>query len=136
LRRRRESPTTRRAGGLDFSAIGGKIQRHGSALIGAGVTGCKAPGLKSPNDAPVERHSKPGPLFPDKLSLSAAYLTMIKKDKFRTMKVAEFNNLRSGQIDNQSQSGYTPNIFDREDSDQPLLLQHRNMAEVMFGHQG
>jgi len=33
-----ESPTTRRAGGLDFSAIGGKRQRHGSALIGAGVT--------------------------------------------------------------------------------------------------
>jgi hypothetical protein len=28
-------------GGLDFSAIGGKIQRHGSALIGAG--------LKTPN---------------------------------------------------------------------------------------
>jgi hypothetical protein len=25
---------------LDFSAIGGKKQRHGSALIGAGVTGC------------------------------------------------------------------------------------------------
>ncbi len=35
-----ESPTTRRAGGLDFSAIGGKKQRHGSALIGAGVTAC------------------------------------------------------------------------------------------------
>ncbi|MEE9536893.1 MAG: hypothetical protein V3V51_05555 [Desulfobacterales bacterium] len=35
-----ESPTTRGAGGLDFSAIGGKKQRHGSALIGAGVTGC------------------------------------------------------------------------------------------------
>jgi len=34
---------------LDFSAIGGKRQRHGSALIGAGVTGCKAPGLKTPN---------------------------------------------------------------------------------------
>ena len=44
-----ESPTTRGAGGLDFSAIGGKKQRHGSALIGAGVTGCKAPGLKTPN---------------------------------------------------------------------------------------
>jgi hypothetical protein len=29
-----ESPTTRRAGGLDFSAIGGKKQWHGSALIG------------------------------------------------------------------------------------------------------
>ncbi len=28
---------------------GGKKQRHGSALIGAGVTGCKAPGLKTPN---------------------------------------------------------------------------------------
>jgi hypothetical protein len=25
---------------LDFSAIGGKKQRHGSALIGAGGTGC------------------------------------------------------------------------------------------------
>jgi hypothetical protein len=36
-----ESPTTRRAGGLDFSAIGGKKQRHDSALIGAG--------LKTPN---------------------------------------------------------------------------------------
>ena len=33
-----ESPTTRGAGGLDFSAIGGKKQRHGSALIGAGGT--------------------------------------------------------------------------------------------------
>jgi hypothetical protein len=44
-----ESPTTRRAGGLDFSAMGGKIQRNGSALIGAGGTGCKAPGLKTPN---------------------------------------------------------------------------------------
>jgi hypothetical protein len=44
-----ESPTTRRAGGLDFSAIGGKKQRHTSALIDAGVTGCKAPGLKTPN---------------------------------------------------------------------------------------
>jgi len=44
-----ESPTTREAGGLDFSAIGGKKQRHGSALIGAGVTGRKAPGLKTPN---------------------------------------------------------------------------------------
>jgi hypothetical protein len=37
-----ESPTTRGAGGLDFSAIGGKKQRHSSALIGAGVTGCTA----------------------------------------------------------------------------------------------
>jgi hypothetical protein len=36
-----ESPTTRGAGGLDFSAIGGKKQRRGSALIGAG--------LKTPN---------------------------------------------------------------------------------------
>jgi hypothetical protein len=44
-----ESPTTRKAGGLDFSAIRGKIQKHGSALIGAGGTGCKAPGLKAPN---------------------------------------------------------------------------------------
>jgi hypothetical protein len=26
------SPTTRRVDGLDFSAIGGKTQRHGSAL--------------------------------------------------------------------------------------------------------
>jgi len=33
---------------LDFTAIGGKKQRHGSALISAGVTGCKAPGLKTP----------------------------------------------------------------------------------------
>ena len=33
-----ESPTTRRSGGLYFSAIGGKIQRHGSALIGASNT--------------------------------------------------------------------------------------------------
>lgn len=36
-----ESPTPRRAGGLDFSAKGGKIQRHGSALTGAGVTGAQ-----------------------------------------------------------------------------------------------
>ena len=33
-----------------FPPIGGKKQRHGSALIGAGVTGCFAPGLKTPND--------------------------------------------------------------------------------------
>jgi hypothetical protein len=33
-----ESPTTRGAGGLDFSAIGGRKQRHSSALIGARVT--------------------------------------------------------------------------------------------------
>jgi hypothetical protein len=53
-----EPPTTRRAGGLDFSAIGGKIQRHGSALIGASNTVkpwmrtilCNAPGLKTPNN--------------------------------------------------------------------------------------
>jgi len=38
-----ESPTTRGAVGLDFSATGGKKQRRGSALIGAGVTGGKAP---------------------------------------------------------------------------------------------
>jgi len=44
------TPATHRASGLDFSAIGGKIQRHGSALIGAGVTGCNALGLKTPND--------------------------------------------------------------------------------------
>jgi hypothetical protein len=35
---------------LDFSAIGGKIQRHDSNLIGAGGTGCKAPGLNTPNN--------------------------------------------------------------------------------------
>jgi len=33
-----ESPTSRGAGGLDFSAIGGKIQRHRGALIGASNT--------------------------------------------------------------------------------------------------
>jgi hypothetical protein len=33
-----ESPPTRGTGGLDFSAIGGKKQRHGSALIGASNT--------------------------------------------------------------------------------------------------
>jgi len=32
------SPATCRARGLDFSALGGKRQRHSSALIGAGVT--------------------------------------------------------------------------------------------------
>ncbi len=35
---RPESPTTRGAGGLDFSAIGGKKQRHTSDLIGASNT--------------------------------------------------------------------------------------------------
>jgi hypothetical protein len=44
-----EPPTTRAAGGLDFSAYGGKKQRYGSSLFGAGVTGGKAPGLKTPN---------------------------------------------------------------------------------------
>jgi len=44
------SQATRKADGLDFSAIGGEKQRHGSALIGAGVTGCSVPGLKTPNN--------------------------------------------------------------------------------------
>jgi hypothetical protein len=51
-----ESPTTRKAGGLDFSAIGEKRQRHGSALIGAGVIECKVPplrDLKTPNQGPI-----------------------------------------------------------------------------------
>jgi len=55
------SPTTRRAGGLDFSAIGGKVQRHGSALIGAGGTGCKVPpwrDLKTPNHLEGALHKK------------------------------------------------------------------------------
>jgi hypothetical protein len=41
-----------------------------------------------------------------------------------------------GCIDNHSQSGDTSYIFDRENSDQLFLLQHRKMAEMMFGHQG
>ncbi|MGD8881433.1 MAG: hypothetical protein PVI82_06075 [Desulfobacterales bacterium] len=41
-----ESPTTRGAGGLDFTAIGGKIQRHGSALIGE--NNAVEPGAKHP----------------------------------------------------------------------------------------
>jgi hypothetical protein len=49
-----ESPITRKAGGLDFSAYGVKRQRQASALIGAGATGCKAPGLKTPN----KRHQR------------------------------------------------------------------------------
>ena len=28
---------------------GGKMQRHASALIGSGGTGCRAPGLRTPN---------------------------------------------------------------------------------------
>jgi len=43
---------------LDFSAIDGKKQRHGSALIGAGVTGRKAPGLKTTNNE-YQRIKKP-----------------------------------------------------------------------------
>jgi hypothetical protein len=39
-----------RSGWLGFYRLGGKKQRHGSALISAGVTGCFAPGLKTPND--------------------------------------------------------------------------------------
>jgi len=35
--------------GLDFPPIGGKKQRHASALIGAGVIGCTAPGLETPH---------------------------------------------------------------------------------------
>ena len=42
------------AGGLDYSALGGKKQKHGSASIGAGVNGCKAPGLKTPNHKNAE----------------------------------------------------------------------------------
>ena len=47
----RESPTTRGAGGLDFSAIGGKKQRHGSVTVQPCNRSavCKAPGLKTPN---------------------------------------------------------------------------------------
>jgi hypothetical protein len=48
-------PNTRGAGGLDFSVISGKKQRHGSALFGAGVTGCLAPGLKTPNPLQTAR---------------------------------------------------------------------------------
>jgi len=49
-----QSPTIPRTarGGLSFSAAGGKIQGHGSALNGVGVTGCKVPpgrDLKTPN---------------------------------------------------------------------------------------
>jgi hypothetical protein len=36
------------SGWLGFFRHSGKIQKHGSALIGAGGTGCKAPGLKHP----------------------------------------------------------------------------------------
>jgi len=43
---------TRKARGWDFSEIGGKRQRHGSALTGASVTGCEASGLKTPDRRP------------------------------------------------------------------------------------
>ena len=39
------STTTRKAGGLNFSARGGERQKHVSALIGALATGCEATGL-------------------------------------------------------------------------------------------
>jgi hypothetical protein len=57
-----ESPTTPGAGGLYFFPTGRKIQRRGSALIGAGVTGCSAPGLKTPN-----RYQPTGHQFPKKM---------------------------------------------------------------------
>jgi hypothetical protein len=40
-----QSTTTRRAGGLNFSAKSGERQKHIGALIGALATGGKAPGL-------------------------------------------------------------------------------------------
>jgi hypothetical protein len=49
---RTESPTTRREGGLDFSALGGKRQGREATQIGAGETGCEVPpwrDLKTPN---------------------------------------------------------------------------------------
>ncbi len=45
-----ESTTTRTAGGLSFTAKGGKRQGYRSAPIVAGETGCKAPGLENPID--------------------------------------------------------------------------------------
>jgi hypothetical protein len=53
--------------GLDFRPQDGKTSERQFAII-AFVIGCAAPGLKSPNDAPLERHSKPALLFPGKLS--------------------------------------------------------------------
>lgn len=52
-----QSPTNRRAVGLDFSALGGKKQRHGSVPIGADVTGFEAPGMKTPNPEMTEFRS-------------------------------------------------------------------------------
>ncbi len=40
-----QSTTTRRAGGLNFSAESGERQKHLGAFIGALATGGKAPGL-------------------------------------------------------------------------------------------
>jgi hypothetical protein len=44
--------------GLGFSAIGGKRHRNDSAQDGSGVTGCKAPGLKTPNKHVGWNHKK------------------------------------------------------------------------------
>jgi hypothetical protein len=46
------------SGWLGFFRLGGKIQRNGSALIGAGRTGCKATGLKTPNQISIF-HQRP-----------------------------------------------------------------------------
>jgi hypothetical protein len=43
-----ESTTTRTAGGLDFTAIGGKRQGREVPPIVAGGPGCEAPGLENP----------------------------------------------------------------------------------------
>ena len=43
-----ESTTSRKAGGLDFTAISGKRQGREVPLIVAGETGCFAPGLENP----------------------------------------------------------------------------------------
>jgi hypothetical protein len=55
---------------LDFSAIGGKRQRHGNALIGAGGTGCKAPGLKTPNKS--AKDSPPSLTYTPHFDISSA----------------------------------------------------------------
>jgi integration host factor subunit alpha len=57
---------------LDFSVTGGKKQRHGSALIGAGVTGCRAPDLKTANHLEENRFLLGGTMALTKSEIVAA----------------------------------------------------------------
>jgi hypothetical protein len=48
MEKKMKSTTIRKAGGLDYTAIGGKGGARSAPIVGGG-TGCEAPGLENPN---------------------------------------------------------------------------------------